>query len=279
MKIYVASSWRNLHQPEVVAFLRNLGDDVYDFRNPKRGDNGFHWSEIDPNWEDWSPSQYAKALKHPIATAGFESDLSAMEWADTCILVLPCGRSAHLEAGWFCGVSKPSAVLILDQSEPELMYLLGCEVLTSYSDLRHWCNKVSGEFAGAEAGLGDAVVDSLDRAVEIEAEAGQCWVSDHSVTDIGEFSLYTKTAKQAKMATRWHELQINSLRDVQEQIDDLTKERDEAWEMLRGIVGMFQFPGHPGYPALQTGWVNVKKVEEWRAYLAAAEEIRVLKDP
>lgn len=30
MKIYVASSWRNNRQPDVVKFLRNLGYDVYD---------------------------------------------------------------------------------------------------------------------------------------------------------------------------------------------------------------------------------------------------------
>lgn len=34
-KIYVASSWRNPYQPEVVAALRKTGYEVYDFRNPK----------------------------------------------------------------------------------------------------------------------------------------------------------------------------------------------------------------------------------------------------
>lgn len=35
MRIYVASSWRNTHQPEVVAKLRELGHEVYDFREPE----------------------------------------------------------------------------------------------------------------------------------------------------------------------------------------------------------------------------------------------------
>lgn len=34
-RIYVASSWRNKYQPEVVAALRKAGHKVYDFRNPK----------------------------------------------------------------------------------------------------------------------------------------------------------------------------------------------------------------------------------------------------
>lgn len=33
-KIYVASSWRNQHQPQVVSFLREQGHEVYDFRHP-----------------------------------------------------------------------------------------------------------------------------------------------------------------------------------------------------------------------------------------------------
>lgn len=45
-KIYVASSWRNQHQPQVVSFLREQGHEVYDFRHPA-GKTGFQWSQID----------------------------------------------------------------------------------------------------------------------------------------------------------------------------------------------------------------------------------------
>ena len=41
-KIYVASSWRNQHYPEVVRRLREAGHEVYDFRNPPHGGAGFH---------------------------------------------------------------------------------------------------------------------------------------------------------------------------------------------------------------------------------------------
>jgi hypothetical protein len=34
VKIYVASSWRNAEQPEIVGLLRDLGHEVYDFKNP-----------------------------------------------------------------------------------------------------------------------------------------------------------------------------------------------------------------------------------------------------
>lgn len=119
-KIYVASSWRNQQQPEVVAVLRDCGHQVYDFKNPRPGDNGFGWREIDPEWERWTPERYREALDHPVAKAGFASDFNAMKWADTFVLVLPCGRSAHLELGWAAGQGKQTLVL-LDQMEPELM--------------------------------------------------------------------------------------------------------------------------------------------------------------
>lgn len=122
MKIYVASSWRNLSQPYIVMRLRSAGHEVYDFRNPRDGEHSFHWSEIDPQWQSWELDAFRSALQHPAARSGFASNFAAMEWADTCVLVLPCGRSAHLEAGWFIGQGKPVFILMTINQEPELMY-------------------------------------------------------------------------------------------------------------------------------------------------------------
>jgi hypothetical protein len=127
-RIYVASSWRNEYQPAVVAGLRLAGYQVYDFKNPTEGyhnpdglPHGFQWSEIDPDWQAWTPTEYRAALSHPIAEQGYASDFGAMQWADTCILVLPSGRSAHSEAGWMAGSGRRVYVLALGENEPELM--------------------------------------------------------------------------------------------------------------------------------------------------------------
>jgi hypothetical protein len=124
-RIYVASSWRNTVQPVVVDVLRAAGHEVYDFKSPPKR-SGFSWREISPSWEDWTTAEYSDALLSPQAQAGFESDFNAMRWATCCVLVLPCGRSAHLEAGWFTGAGKTCLVLVPEgvQIEPELMYLL-----------------------------------------------------------------------------------------------------------------------------------------------------------
>lgn len=135
MKIYVASSWRNEYQPAIVELLRNAGHEVYDFRNPTEGNTGFHWSDIDKDWLQWEPEQYKKALSHPIAEAGYKSDFDAMKWADACVMVLPCGRSANTEAGWMKGAGKKVFVFIPIPQEPELMYKIYDDVITDYDEL------------------------------------------------------------------------------------------------------------------------------------------------
>ena len=145
MKIYVASSWRNKIQKDVVTTLRNHGHEVYDFRNPTDGENGFHWSDIDPNWQKWTPEQFKYNLNHSIAIDGYEKDFNAMLWADACVLVMPCGRSAHLEAGYFVGANK-KLIILLNASEPELMYkLAGNNLCVSIEEVccRLGCNTKS----------------------------------------------------------------------------------------------------------------------------------------
>lgn len=36
----------------------------------------------------------------------FEIDKTALDWCDICIMCLPCGKSAHLEAGYAKGKGK-----------------------------------------------------------------------------------------------------------------------------------------------------------------------------
>ena len=134
-RIYVASSWRNKYFPEVVARLREAGHEVYDFRNPPHGGAGFHWTDIDPNAPAWTYAQYAEGLHHPLAERQFQADIDALTWADTCVLVLPCGRSAHTEAGWMAGAGKRVLAYLPEMVEPELMYKLFDGVAGSLEEL------------------------------------------------------------------------------------------------------------------------------------------------
>lgn len=138
-RIYVASSWRNMMQQGVVHILRAAKFDVYDFKNPP-GATGFHWREVglQRNNEESEVHQYLVALDHPRAIEGFNADFDAMKNADVFVLVLPCGRSAHLELGWAVGAGKRTAVLLDDPCTPELMYKMVDYLAPTLFDLLGW---------------------------------------------------------------------------------------------------------------------------------------------
>lgn len=151
-RIYLASSWRNPDQPWLVDLLREDGHEVYDFRNPP-GSTGFSWAEVKPTATPGIPSKgadlepadsYLRMIEHPRARAGFDADFAAMQWADTIVLLLPCGKSAHLELGWGIGAGKRTAILLDDPVEPELMYLAADARFRSAGELRAWLKDAGG---------------------------------------------------------------------------------------------------------------------------------------
>jgi hypothetical protein len=147
--IYVASSWRNPMHTGVCAALRSAGLAHYDFKNPEGG-TGFSWREvktevpsadlgIKPKGSDWEQiDEYLRMIEHPRAIDGFRSDFDAMDAADTFVMVLPCGKSAHLELGWAVGAGKRTAILLEDPVEPELMYRMVDYLAPSLFDLLGW---------------------------------------------------------------------------------------------------------------------------------------------
>ena len=148
-RIYVASSWRNEVQPIVVEQLRDDGHEVYDFKNPSEDNHGFHWSDVGmPSYDRATNSEvpvgeYLAGIDHPVAIDGFRSDFNAMLWADTCVLVLPCGRSAHLELGWFVGEGRRTAILLNGPNViPELMYRMVDYLAPSLTDLCTWLDSL-----------------------------------------------------------------------------------------------------------------------------------------
>lgn len=143
--VYVASSWRNPLQTAVCAALRSVKIPHYDFKNPTPNNHGFHWSEVLPSYQRndsnqlCETSEYIEGLNNPIAIDGFARDYDAMKQADTCILILPCGRSAHLEMGWFVGTNKRTAILLGGPLvTPELMYKMVDYLAPSLFDLLGW---------------------------------------------------------------------------------------------------------------------------------------------
>jgi hypothetical protein len=99
------------------------------FAEPGPKPKGSDWEQVD---------EYLRMVQHPRAIEGYESDLAAMQRADTFVMVLPCGKSAHLELGYAWGAGKRTAILLEDPVEPELMYR-GVDLMTAnLADLMIW---------------------------------------------------------------------------------------------------------------------------------------------
>ena len=137
MKIYVASSWRNEYQPQVVEWLREMGHTVYDFKDA----DGFSWREVDHLWEKWTPRQYLNGLNHPAANRGFARDMAALSTCEVCIMVMPCGVSASLEFGWAAGAGKRTAVYVPGLREPDLMVKMAHLVTDSWYEIDQWLRR------------------------------------------------------------------------------------------------------------------------------------------
>jgi hypothetical protein len=112
-RIYIASSWKNKERVrELAAKLRGVGHEVFDFTDPENRVAGIdkfsfdakqfaEWSGKDPNAVDWLDFLTWKPSKR-----AFKVDKSGLDWADTVVLLLPSGRSSHLEAGYGVGQGK-----------------------------------------------------------------------------------------------------------------------------------------------------------------------------
>lgn len=112
-RIYLVGSLRNPRVPLIAEALRADGHDVYD-----------DWygagDEADDKWQAYENGRkrsYRDALAGEAAQHIFKFDLRLISAADAVILVLPAGKSGHLEFGYARGIGK-AAVILLD-GEPE----------------------------------------------------------------------------------------------------------------------------------------------------------------
>lgn len=141
MKVYIASSWRNARYEEVRAAVREAGHEVMDWRD---GESQLpHWGIADERFaqaardQRWTPALASEALEHPRVVATYDKDMRLLNAADALVLLTPCGRSAHFEAGIAEGRDMPRAVLFADGVEPELM-TCGMQALADLAQLIAW---------------------------------------------------------------------------------------------------------------------------------------------
>lgn len=107
MKIYIASSWKN--QEKVLSLAKRLeaeGFEVDAFCRSTDNRYSFHWSELVDNEDELANYDAIQFLSDPRTQRAFKEDNRWLDWSDTVIMLMPCGKSSHLEAGYKKGQGK-----------------------------------------------------------------------------------------------------------------------------------------------------------------------------
>lgn len=131
-KIYVIGSLKNPLVPAVAWDLRNNGYDVFDDWYSPGPETDQFWQ----NYEQERGRSYQEALDGAHAWNVFEFDKRHLDAAEIAVLVLPAGKSGHLELGWCAGRGKRTFVLL--DAEPEkwdVMYRFADKVCMDMDEL------------------------------------------------------------------------------------------------------------------------------------------------
>lgn len=123
--IYIIGSLRNPEIPNIGHKLRGAGFEAFD-----------DWWSASEDADDWLRDyykdrgcDYRQTIRSYAAQHIFNFDLHHLQRADVGLLVMPAGKSGHLELGYMRGLGKPCYVLF--DSVPErvdIMYQFAEEV-------------------------------------------------------------------------------------------------------------------------------------------------------
>jgi nucleoside 2-deoxyribosyltransferase len=131
MIIYLIGSLRNPQVPVIANQLREAGHEVFD-------DWYAAGPEADDKWRDYERGRghsYIEALGGLAADHVFQFDKTHLDRSDAGILVLPAGRSGHLELGYLIGTGKPGYILLDDPERWDVMYKFATGVFYSVDEL------------------------------------------------------------------------------------------------------------------------------------------------
>jgi len=111
--VYLIGSLKNPRIPDVAEALRNAGYEVVD-----------DWYAPGPEADDWwqryekrRGRNFREALRGLHVQHVFEFDKYHLDRCDIAVLVMPAGKSAHLELGYAIGRGKHGFILL--DKEPE----------------------------------------------------------------------------------------------------------------------------------------------------------------
>lgn len=130
--IYLIGSLRNPNVPQVSEALRRAGVLVFD-------DWYAAGATADDSWRDYEKARGRTFLDALVTSDAadhvFQFDRSWLKTCDAAVLVLPAGKSAHLELGWMLGQDKPGFILLDNPDRWDVMYKFATGVSERVSDL------------------------------------------------------------------------------------------------------------------------------------------------
>lgn len=129
--IYLIGSLRNPKIPDIANELRSYGWDIFSDWYCASENADDRWLEH----EKGRGLSYTEALKAPAAQHVFEFDKFHLDRCDMAILLMPAGKSGHIELGYMAK-DKPTFVLF-DEEPPrwDVMYNFTKGVYFNISDL------------------------------------------------------------------------------------------------------------------------------------------------
>lgn len=129
--IYLIGSLRNPDVPKVAASLRAAGIEVFD-------DWYAAGPDADDRWRDYEIGRgrtYIEALDGLAANHVFDFDRCHLQQCDAALLVLPAGKSGHLELGYVIGRGKRGYILLDSPDRWDVMYRFATKVTTDVQDI------------------------------------------------------------------------------------------------------------------------------------------------
>ena len=124
--------------------LRDAGKSYYCFLENEYESDGVEFKDgVDP---ETSMRQY-EAIKdwrnNKLVRDIFEADMNALKASEKLILVLPAGKSGHIEAGAAYGMNKPLYAVGIQQ-ETESLYLIFDEIFDDADKLKEFVEGNNG---------------------------------------------------------------------------------------------------------------------------------------
>lgn len=137
---------------DLAEVLRAFKHKVFDFTDATHRDcelDGFVFNASDWSGKPLEQIDWIEFMQYSATKRAYHSDKAGLDWSEATILLLPSGRSSHIEAGYSVGKGKPLFILgDLPLGDFDTMYGFAECLFRAHQidllcdELRRWDNKI-----------------------------------------------------------------------------------------------------------------------------------------